>query len=327
MPATVEVVDRIVPQIINVNKYIERIVEKLVEVPHLLREIEVVKEMHERNVPGPQNTNTVMKTVDLAMEKEVIREKERVVTERVNSIEQVLQVVSDIMERDREPVIITHDRVIEVPHVLEKIVERMVIMPQVHEVLKYVHEVFENDNQAVGAGLDIGIEAKEYKVLGEELEGGLADFLTELNKFKSLQPSSAPRIALLEQYLSKFRRFIKYPKIHELIREKVVEKEKFVKVPAQRSEADTLDDLAKMILIEKLVTEISRLKQANPSLDLQLDDDVKFIFGLSFDGKVKDVSEKLNSQLREFEQSLNRKFSKMGGWSLDHQEMLRSFLQ
>jgi hypothetical protein len=48
--------------------------------------------------------------------------------------------------------------------------------------------------------------------------------LAELNKLKSLQPSAAARITLIEQYLAKFRRFIKYPKIHEIIREKVVEK-------------------------------------------------------------------------------------------------------
>jgi hypothetical protein len=36
-PPSVEIVDRIVPKIISVNKYIEKIVEKLVEVPHFLR--------------------------------------------------------------------------------------------------------------------------------------------------------------------------------------------------------------------------------------------------------------------------------------------------
>lgn len=39
--------------------------EKLVEVPHLMREIEVVKEMHEKNIPGPMKTNTALKTVNL----------------------------------------------------------------------------------------------------------------------------------------------------------------------------------------------------------------------------------------------------------------------
>lgn len=34
----------------------------------------------------------------------------------------------------------------EVPYIVEKIVEKIVVMPQIVEVLKYVHEVMENDN-------------------------------------------------------------------------------------------------------------------------------------------------------------------------------------
>ncbi len=36
-PPKIEIIEKIKPYIINVNKYIERIVEKLVEVPYLLR--------------------------------------------------------------------------------------------------------------------------------------------------------------------------------------------------------------------------------------------------------------------------------------------------
>jgi hypothetical protein len=68
----------------------------------------------------------------------------------------------------------------------------------------------------------VSVEAQEYKKLGEDLEKGFADFLTELNKIKSLQPSAVQRITMIEQYLAKFRRFIKYPKIHEIIKEKIV---------------------------------------------------------------------------------------------------------
>jgi hypothetical protein len=223
-PPSIQIVDRIVPKIINVNKYIERIVEKLVEVPHLMREIEVVKEMHERNIMGPMRTTTNLKTVNLEVEKELIREKEKIVETRVNFIEETLRTVTQIMERERDPVIITQDRIIEVPHVIEKIVEKVVMMPQIVEVLKYVHELVDSDELSTSLNIDVSVEAQEYKKLGEDLERGFADFLVELNKVKSLQPSAAQRIAMIEQYLAKFRRFIKYPKIHEIIREKIVEK-------------------------------------------------------------------------------------------------------
>lgn len=61
------------------------------------------------------------------------------------------------MERERDPVIITQDRIIEVPHVLEKIVEKIVIMPQIVEVLKYVHELVDNDELGMGLSVDISI--------------------------------------------------------------------------------------------------------------------------------------------------------------------------
>lgn len=99
------------------------------------------------------------------------------------------------MERERDPVIITQDRIIEVPHVLEKIVEKVVVMPQIVEVLKYVHELIDNDE--ININVDVSVEAQEYKKLGEELERGFGDFLAELNKVKSLQPSAAQRIALI----------------------------------------------------------------------------------------------------------------------------------
>jgi hypothetical protein len=95
-------------------------------------------------------------------------------------------------------------------------------MPQIVEVLKYVNQIIDNDE--LNINVDVSVEAAEYKRIGEDLEKGFSDFLTELNKIKSLQPSSAQRISMIEQYLSKFRRFIKYPKIHEIIRETVVEK-------------------------------------------------------------------------------------------------------
>lgn len=68
-------------------------------------------------------------------------------------------------------------------------------MPQIVEVLKYVHELIDTDE--VNVNVDVTIEAQEYKKLGDELERGFADFLAELNKVKSLQPSAAQRIAMI----------------------------------------------------------------------------------------------------------------------------------
>jgi hypothetical protein len=40
-----------------------------------------------------------------------------------------------------------------VPYILEKIVEKIVVMPQIVEVLKYVHEITESDD--LGVAVDV----------------------------------------------------------------------------------------------------------------------------------------------------------------------------
>ncbi len=40
-------------------------------------------------------------------------------------------------------------------------------MPQVVEVLKYVHELIDNDELNVNLNVDVSVEAQDYKKLGE----------------------------------------------------------------------------------------------------------------------------------------------------------------
>ena len=49
----------------------------------------------------------------------------------------------------------------EVPYVLEKIVEKITVMPQIVEVLKHVHEIVEEDN--INVLCDLDIEVGQYK--------------------------------------------------------------------------------------------------------------------------------------------------------------------
>ncbi len=72
-----------------------------------------------------------------------------------------MKCATEIIEKDREPVIITKDRILEVPFVLEKIVEKITVMPQVVEVLKYVHELIENDQ--INVLTDGDVELVQYK--------------------------------------------------------------------------------------------------------------------------------------------------------------------
>jgi hypothetical protein len=80
-------------------------------------------------------------------------------------------------------------------------------------------------------------------------------------------------------------------------------------------------------LVEKLIIELKRLKQQNPNLALQLEDDVKLIFFTELDQANNLVSADFNARLKSFSDSVYRKFESLGNWSVDHQMMLNSFLQ
>ena len=85
-------------------------------------------------------------------------------------------------------------------------------------------------------------------------------------------------------------------------------------------------ELSLSLLVEKLILELKRVKKDNPSLNLQLEDDVRLLFFSDFDGPAN-MNAELSGKLKTFSESVNRKFESLGPWSKDHQLMLNSFLQ
>ena len=80
--------------------------------------------------------------------------------------------------------------------------------------------------------------------------------------------------------------------------------------------------------MEKLIIELKRIRRQNPNLELNLEDDVRFIFFGDFDNKgTQVVNEDLNAQLKTFSDAIYRKFQTLGDWTQDHMLMLNSFLQ
>lgn len=69
--------------------------------------------------------------VELTVQKELYRDVEKKVVDTVHRIDEVLKTCTEIIEKDRDPVIITKDNIIEVPYVVEKIVEKITMMPQI----------------------------------------------------------------------------------------------------------------------------------------------------------------------------------------------------
>jgi hypothetical protein len=116
----------------------------------------------------------------------------------------------------------------------EKIVERVIMLPQILEVLKNVHHI-SYDMSLVGLnialGVDVEIHTKDYVKLCESMRGRLEDLLVSLRDSKTSEARSL--IELIEKLLPVIINLIKFPTIVQIPKEveKIVEKEKVVMVP------------------------------------------------------------------------------------------------
>lgn len=77
----------------------------------------------------------------------------------------------------------------EVPYILEKIVEKIVIMPQIVEILKYVHEVVEEETLGVAVGIDVATHEQRYKLLTKDIKVQLDLLVVELRRLRTGNPA------------------------------------------------------------------------------------------------------------------------------------------
>ena len=203
-------------------------------------------------------------------------------------------------------------------------------MPQIVEVLKYVHEVVEEEQLGVAVGVDVATHEQRYKLMTKDLKVNLDVLLTELRKMKGSNPNIKVQIEIIEKFLRELEEFILFPRIvqvpKEKIVEKIVEKDKVVALPTQ-NERSLKMELTLSLLVEQLIVELKRIKRDQPNVNLQLEDDVKLIFFTELDSGNRLVGEEFNAKLKSFSDSVYRKFESLGNWSFDHQMMLNSFLQ
>ena len=95
-------------------------------------------------------------------------------------------------------------------------------MPQIVEVLKYVHEVTEKEELGVAVGLDVATYEQRLKILSKDIKVNFDLLLAELRKLKQANPGLRIQIELIEKFLAQFEEFILYPKIFQVPKEKVV---------------------------------------------------------------------------------------------------------
>ena len=115
--------------------------------------------------------------------------------------------------------------------------EKIVVMPQIVEVLKYVHEVVETESLGVAVGVDVAAHEQKYVLLAKNINVSLDALTKELNLLVKSNPALRAQIEIILRFLAELHQFILYPKIvqvpAEKIVEKVVEKDRVVRVPMQ----------------------------------------------------------------------------------------------
>lgn len=98
-------------------------------------------------------------------------------------------------------------------------------------------------------------------------------------------------------------------------------------MPTGNSENEFRMELSKAILIEKLLIELRRIREENPKIKFNLDEDIKLIFGSELGGNSGLVGGDIGRMIGEYSNTVQSKFKSMGGWTTDHQMMLNSFLE
>jgi hypothetical protein len=199
-------------------------------------------------------------------------------------------------------------------------------MPQVVEVLKYVHEIYEDDGLGVALTGDIQVAELRYRELYGNAKKQLEILLVELRQLKNSNPNLRGVIEIIERFLLEFDRLAAAQRVVAVDREKVVEKEvsKGVLVPVN----NIRNELAMSLLVEKLILEIKRIKKENPNVRLSLDDEIGLIFFTEvFDKQNVNLSGDFQSNLKKYTEEAIRRFTKNGGkWTTDHEVMLNTVL-
>lgn len=67
-------------------------------------------------------------------------------------------------------------------------------MPQIVEVLKYVHEVVEEQTLGVAVGVETATHEQKYKLLTQNLKSNIGLLLSELRKLRNVNPALGQQI-------------------------------------------------------------------------------------------------------------------------------------
>lgn len=151
------------------------------------------------------------------------------------------------------------------PLLLEKVIERVTILPQIVEIMKHIHEITEERVEGLGlgiagVGIDVQVHTSNYVELCQNLKQGLENLLGSLRNARSNEVKA--QVVLIEELIVLLGDLVRFPNIIQIpkIIEKVVEIEKPIVVPTKDNQT-ILREIAANTLIEKLLVELKRIKK------------------------------------------------------------------
>ena len=136
---------------------------------------------------------------------------------------------------------------------MEKVVERIVLMPQVHQVTQHVFDIQEHENPGVAVDVDISEHEAHYSKLRQNFKKDTDALISELKSMKNSHPELTEKLQAIEKYVNEFDKLDAFPKIVQTTKDKVVNRD--VKVPVLLSSKPTdsiKNEAFYLVLIEKL---------------------------------------------------------------------------
>lgn len=154
----------------------------------------------------------------------------------------VLQENTQIIEVPSKPIIVHEVKEIYTENteilLMEKIIERITLLPQIVEVLKHVHTITEERIDGLGLGIaelgiDIQVHTSNYISLCTNLRKGLEGLLISIRNAKA--PEVKTQAVLIEELVVILSDLIRFPNIVQIpkVIEKIVEVERPVVVPTR----------------------------------------------------------------------------------------------
>lgn len=120
------------------------------------------------------------------------------------------------------PVSSSYERIVEVPHLLEKVVERIIMMPQIHQVTQHVYDIQEEANPGVAVDADFNEHQKQYNKLYSSLKKDSQALIEELRTMKKSNPELAEKLSSIENYVEELDKISAFPKIVQVTKDRVV---------------------------------------------------------------------------------------------------------